>query len=122
MHFGLHLGPRDRAFSSNSWTLLRTLHVPVYIQSPTCKTPVVYARSPPPLKTPIPLRRNATVLAIATAAAQAAQAQAQAVAKDDYDDYDSEEEDDYFLSDVGDQDDDMSGEEMLMYVSSQKRL
>jgi hypothetical protein len=58
-------------------------------------------------------------LAIATAAQ--AQAQAQAARKDDYDDYDSEE-DDYFLSDVGDDDADMSGEEMLMYVFSQKRL
>jgi hypothetical protein len=62
------------------------------------------------------LKRNATVLAIATAA------QAAALAKDDYEDYDSEE-DDYFFSDVGEKDaGDMSGEEMLMYVSSQKRL
>ena len=109
MHFGWHFGSRDRAFSSNSRTLLRTLHVPVYIQSPTCKTPVFYASPQPP---PIPLRRNATALAIATAAEQAASRE-----MDVYD-----EEDDYFMIDVDEKDQDMSGEEMLMYVSSQKRF
>jgi len=124
MHFGWHFGSRDRAFSSNSWTLLRTLAVPVYVQSPTCKTPVVYAYKRPDsgIKMPIPLRRNATVLAIAQAAA------CKKASDDPYDHYDADldqEEDDFFFSDVGDDDadpEDMSGEEMLMYVSGQKRF